>query len=556
MLVVEGYYKNTKGNVTKVIFFPSTDVIERDKRLSFTKLSERSKQDLEERGLDGADVLFYRELPKKMEDIITIIPFDKSEPVLERQRAYGHELFTPIDVLMRIDSSILNSILLITTGWIKNPNRGNNAEKIEDLNIDIGELIDLGDRDFANNPYTADLNALIAARQVFVQHINIKAFLGGLDGTELKGAGGRGAQLANLRLVRDGRIHKHSVEDVSEGLTEFHTKTFRSILELIDESEDDVLIDKRFFSKLLNQEKYPKELFEYEDSDVIPDTKLPYWMRLIAVRNGGSHFGPAEVVLYEQIRNTFGDALSQQELQALTRMGIKSLLGQEDAIDILGDPQDNLVTSIDQTWLSTLETASILGSVDQGALDFVSVPVRPDKDDHVMHLKNAHIPKAQEIIQKLEQGDVDPQALQDLTEEELDTRTNLILKLAALANHMQLHQEQLGRFGQNRDDINELREEVNAILQSAEALLNNLIDNIKAIQSKRAEKEALLRQQSPEQIEERGKIEVELAKIASQEKIAERKLQVALKIEDSRKEHNRNQQLSKARDRAQERKRK
>lgn len=558
MTVIEAYYRNLEGKINKVIFYPSLDAVGLDKKLKnsgFNKINRSninevlSESALEELGLKGAGVLFHRkDVAECMSDVLTIIPFDRSEPSLERQRAYGHELFTPIEVLMRIDSAMLFIILLMSTIYKRDEAQADSAEKVQDLVLKLGDIVDMGQRKWVENPFAADLNAIIAARQILIQHINAKAYIGGLDGAEKQGKD-REFELSGLRLIKDGRVIKHNIEDVSEGLTEFYSKVLSSILKNDETTKKDLLVKKLFFDKLLKVLKHPEGFFELKEDDILPDTGLPYWMRVSAVRNGGTQFGPAEMIQYRNLQAVFGDVLSQKEKTAMARKGIKSMLGNQDAMDILGDPFENVIDNIDQLYWANLETTSILGSVDRTSINFIDIPVLPTKHDHLVHLTQSHNPKAQEIIQRLQEGDVDPQSVQDLTEDELDTRTNLILKLAAIANHIQPHMQELERFGNKRDDVNQLKEDTNSILQSAESLLNNLQITMRAAQEKRAEKEMKLRGEAPGSEEERAKIELELKKIQEETVRHEKDIQLALRLEQSRKAIEDNKQVSKYRDR-------
>lgn len=554
MFVVECYYVNKKGKVDKVIFFPSNDFygVSSDLRQQIESFVGGGVPDSDEefKRFEGADVLFHREnVFKTMKEAISIIPFDRGEPSLERQRAYGHELFAPIEMIMRLDTSILNFAILMGVPFYKNRAQGTDAQDLQDLELEVnGEMVDLGDRDFVTLPFQADLQGMIAVRQMLLQHAAQKAFLGGLDGAELTSSG-RGANLAELRLVRDGRVIKHDVEALAKGLHGPLTKILRRILDLRDRDLTDPLIQKRFFDVLTKVHGIDEEIFDFDEKDVIEDTDLPYWMALEIIRNGGSHFGPAELVLYSQIKQLFGDGLTQQQGAALNRMAIKSLLGSQDAIDILGDPKDTLVFEQDQVYQATLESASITGSVDDGALNFKVVPVRIDKDDHVLHLTQVHNPDATQIIQTLQEGNVTPDQLADLSEDQLDTRTDLILKLAAHAAHISQHQNALELFGRKRDDINQLREETNVILQSAEALLNNLQLNIRAAQQKRQERELRLQNLSPENEAEKAKAESEMMELQAKRQGEQEKLALANKIADDNQRRHIDKQVSKARDR-------
>ena len=295
-------------------------------------------------------------------------------------------------------------------------------------------------------------------------------------------------------------VYKHRVEEFSRGLKDVLTRIFRRILDLKKKNRlaDQVLLQRRFFDTLSEIHGHDESIFDFKDKDIVPDTGLPYWLTLEIVRNGGSHFGAAEMILYSEIRNMFGDGLTQQATQKLTRMGIKSLLGSEDAIDILGDPKDEIVTEQDQIYRAAMENAALLGAIDQGTVNFEPIPVLPDKDDHVAHLTQVHNPKATELIKMLQEGDVTPDMIQELTEDQLNTRTNLILKLGSLSNHISMHADMLERFGASRQDINQLKEETNAILQSAEGLLYSLQINMRALQQKRQEREMRLMNISPE----------------------------------------------------------
>ena len=554
-LTVEAYYKNTKGKVNKVIFFPSTnfdvkeDVKENRKKMSL--------EDLKKEGLDKADVIFKREVPIKcLSKKITVIPFDRSELTLERQRSFGHELFNPCEVVARIESAMLNTLGHMSTLYTRQRNQSgeSDASNPEDLNINVnGETQDLSDYDIVGDtPFGADLNGMGGIRSIFLQHCFQKAFLGGLDGTETSG-NGRGASLANLRLVRDGRVHKHNVEYFSMGLTEFYSKIYFAVLNLgqISLAIKGITILKRlFFDWLYEVKGHLKFLYEFDDDDIMEETGLPWWHTLQAVRNGASHFGAAEIVLYSEIKNLYGDSLDQQATQNLSRMGMRSLLGSQDAIDILGDPRDNLITQNDQIYQAMMENATIMGSVSTSLVNYVRIPVRDDKDDHVSHLRDSHNPKMKEMIDILNQGEVSPQELQDQTEEQLDTRINLILKVAGIADHSALHLQNLARFGDKRQDINQLREETNALMQSSEGLLNSLQINLRAQKAKQQESALKLQNLSPENQAEQQKNQIEFLKIQTKTKEIDGKLAIANALRSQADKQHVDKQLTSARDRA------
>lgn len=556
MFVVETYMYNAKGKVDKIIFYPSSLFAGTSKEIKAARESYDSKN--KDHKLDevqnalGADVLFYRpDVFDTMSEAISVIPADRAEPTLERQRFLGHHLFSPIECIMRTDSSILNLTMLMGAPFVKNTVQGTDAQDLEDLEIAVnGDVQDLGDRTFVESPIAMDLNGLLAVRSALLQHVTSLCFLGGLDGQEMN-ANGRGAQLANLRLVRDSRVHKHHVEDFANGLQGFLTTVFKRVLDLSSKFEltTDLLLKTKFYSQLVEVEGVDKSLLEYSDKDVLEDTNLPYWLDLSVIRNGSSHFGAAEVFLLSEIKAIYGDGLTQQQLQKLNRTAIRSMLGPEDSLDILGDPREENVVAQEQVYRARMENGSILGSVDQSALNYEPIMVLPDKDDHVAHLREAHLPKIQEILQLLQEGEVTPDMLQELSEDQLDTRTTLILKLAALANHARMHTDMLDRFGSSREDVLKLKEEANFVLQAAEGLLNSLQINLRALNQKRVEKEMRLQNISPENQVEKEKIELERLDIQRQMAADRDKLALANKIADQKQMQHLDKQVSKARDR-------
>lgn len=548
LLVVEGFYKNTNGNIQKVIFFPSADFYQ-------APPEKRTPEALKELGLDGANVLFSRELKgkKSIWDVLTVIPYNRSEPTLERQRGPGHELFNSVESLMRVDTSIFNIVGLMGVLFTKNRAEGSSAQTVQDLNIKMtGEVQDIGEREFIDQPFTHDLNAMLAVRSMIVQHTMAKAFLSGLDNAESMGEG-RGGDLAKYRLVRDGRIHKHDIEDFGKGQEELYSKVLRSVLDEMNEVESvqDKYVKTLFYYPLIKEYGYDPELFSFDKKEVLEDNALPYWMSVTALRNGASHMGAAEMVLYAEIKQVFGDGLAKPQLDALNRMGIKSVLGPQDAIDILGDPRDQIYTDQDQVYQATMENAAILGSISAGTLSFEPVQIRETKDDPVAHLSQVHNPKATEIIQMLDDAQVAPSEVDGLTEEQLDTRVNLILRLAALTSHMSLHLQQLEFYGDKRDDVNQLKEETNAIIQSSEGMLNNLQINLRALQSKRADTMLRLQNLAPENVAAQEQAKVEMMKVQAEQARDQGKLELANKIAQSNMQMHRDKQLTAARDRAQ-----
>lgn len=548
LYVIEGYYVNKKGKVDKVIFFPSRlcQNVPKENRYKLPKDQEEHLKD--------ADVLFYRgSVFDSMDEAITVFPADRGDPSLERQRFYGHELSPVLQILNRVDSSIINLAIFLGLPLTKNRLQGTGPQQLEDLEIDLAAAtVDLGDRDLVETHFRADLNAMIGVRQMLLTHAASKVFLGGLDGNELKGEG-RGAQLANMRLVRDGRVHKHFVSDFCVALREMCVKIFRRMLDLKDKDILDNLAHYKFFELLLNVYEYPETLFEFDKDDLLEDTHLPYWMSLDVIHTGASYFGAAEIVVLSELKNIFGDGLNQRQLQNLNTHGIKSLLGQEEAMDILGDPKNETVTERDQIYQASLENASIMGSVDLGAMFFQPIDIREDKDDHVAHLtsESGHLPIMQNIIEKLQSAEITPATLPDLPEDTLHTRATLILRLSALANHASRHAEMLERFGARRDDINKIKEETNIVLQTSEGLLNQFQYHLRALETKRREKEQRLANISPENEAEKAKAEVEMMKIQAERERDQNQLMLANKIADQKQSQHVNKQVSKQRDRQQ-----
>lgn len=550
LLVVRAFYVTAEGKVQETIFFPSSDFYNIPPERRKDKMSPEK---IRENGLEGSDLLFTRTTKfTSINQALTIIPSKRSELSLERQRYYGHEFFNIVEMLMRTDSAILNIISLMGVLFTRNRNEGLSPQNIQDLQVKMtGALQDIGDRDFVDTPLQHDLNAMLAVRAMLWQHAMSKAFLSGLDGAESTGQG-RGADFAKYRLVRDGRIHKHDIEDLGKGERELYSKVFRAVLEECKEPESvrDKMVSRLFYDQLIEVHGYSKDILEFDKKDILDDTHLPYWLNIHPLRNGASHMGAAEMVLYSELKQVFGDGLTSQQINNLNRMGFKSVLNASDANDILGDPRDQTVIEQDQVYQASLENAAILGSVDAGVLNFEPIGIKETKDDPIAHLTQVHMPKAQEIIQMLDEGTVTPQEIQEQTDEQLSTRINLILKLSALASHISQHQQQLEFYGSKRPDVNQLKEQVNSVLQSAEGFLNNLQLSLRAQQSKRDEMQLRLQNISPENEAEKMKIESEMQKLQVQREEAQGKLLLANKIADNTMVMHRDKQLTSARDRA------
>lgn len=552
LLIVEAYYMNQSGSVQKTIFFPSGDLYNVDHK---DQLTDFTTEEAKKRNLHNAGVLFDRKLSSKksIRDVVTIVPYDRAEPTLERQRGPMHELYNPIEMVMRTDTAILNVVSMMSVLYYRNRNEGASSQTLQDLEIKMtGEMQDIGDRDFVDQPLQHDLNAMITVRSMLLQHAMAKAFLSGLDNLESVGEG-RGADIAKYRLVRDGRVLKHDIDDFGVGQTEVYTKVLRNVLdEMLSSTETQDRAVKYLFTLFLTDEMgYKKELFEFKEKEILEDTLLPYWMNLVALRNGASHMGPAEMVLYSEIKQVYGDTLDITQLKKLAWMGIKSSLNSQDAMDILGNPREQVVTDSDQVHEAQVETAAILGSVSSSALNFSPIGIKESKDDPITHLREVHNPKCMEIIETLQSAEVTPSELEGQTEEQLDTRVNLILRLAAITNHTSLHLQQLEFFGDARPDVNQLKEETNTIIQSSEGLLNNLQLSLRALQAKRQDKELRLQNISPENEAEKMKQEGERMKLQAEMQRDQGKLTLANKIADQGQKQHLDKQLSKARDRAQ-----
>lgn len=550
LLVVRAFYITAEGKVQETIFFPSSEFYNIHPKDRKDKLKP---ENLKASNLEGSDVLFTRETKfKSIKECLTIIPAKRSELTLERQRYYAHELFNVVEMLMRTDSAILNIISLMGVLFTKNRGEGSGPQNLQDLHIKMtGALQDLGDREFVDSPLTHDLNGMLAVRQMLWQHANAKSFLSGLDGAESQGEG-RGGDLARWRLVRDGRVNKHDIKDLAQGTTEWMSKVLRAVLNECKKPEAirDKMVSRLFYDQLMEVHGYSKELFKFDEDDILDETYLPYWLSVEPISNGASHMGPAEMVIYTELKQVTGDSLTKLQLDNLNRAIFKSVLNASDATDILGDPREQTIVDQDQLYAASLENAAILGSVDSSVLNFEAIGIKETKDDPITHLAQSHNPKAQEIIKMLDEGQVSPQELQEQTDQQLQTRINLILKLAALSNHISLHQQQLEFFGGARPDVNQLREETNSIIQSSEGLLNNLQVNLRAQQEKRDQMELRLRNLSPENEAEKMKQQNELMTLEAQKEYNRGRLMVANKIDETARQIHKDKQFTSARDRA------
>jgi hypothetical protein len=556
ILLVEGYYINKSGKINKVIFFPYDNIVESDNRKGIHLKSEKESRFLE---IDPKDVLYFKkDIANSIDEIISIVPIDRAEESLERQRGLGHESIGLLEILSQIDSNILFASTLLNTIITRSIDKNISDVKAidnQDLEFNPGSgIMDIGDRKIEQNPIQTDLNSLITLRKMYIEFLFQKAFIGGLDNMESKGEG-RGANLANLRLVRDGVIHKDNITMFANSLK---TPLSRLILKIIDSINDldknedlkvDTLVKYNVYHKLKTLYNHDMKLFNYSNEEIVPDTKLPYWIDLEVIRNAGSHFGTSEIVLFTELKNLVGDSLSQKEIQALNRKIMNSILSSQDTYDILGDPKTELVTDSDQVYQATMENATILGGVDNGLMNFETIPVRNSKDDHITHLTEAHIPKMEQLLKSLQDVTFSPEEVANSTDRDINTKTSSILKFSALAAHASGHLEALGLFGSKRKDVNQLKEKVNELMQQSEALLNNLQVNLRTLLARDQEKQAKLQNLSAENEAEKIKNQTELAKLT--EAAAKRRDDLALsyKILEKDNQKDLNEQISKYADR-------
>lgn len=563
MLVVEGYYTNDEGKVDKVIFFPSAELQGQSElqrtlisKIRSSKLQKGDKEYDEFPGAEdmkGANVLFFRSnVYDSISDALTVIPYDRSEPSLERQRPPSFELYPMLELASRLDCSIFNLALIMGIPMVNDLGEGTDSRSLEEISLDLdGQIVNIGNRAFVNAHFKSDLTSMIAVRNMILQHAASKAFLGGLDGGDTKGEG-RGFELASLRLSRDGRVYKHIVEDFSMGVRDALVKCFRSILDFSsDYTKAPVLVSKKFYSVIHKLNGHNLNIFSYDKKDILPDTNLPYWINLDTVRVGASHFGAAEQLIYSTIKNTWGDVLDQKSHQKLSRQAIQGMLGTESAIDILGDPRDNLTVDADQVYRARSENAAIMGSVDQGAMLYEEIPILQVKDDHLLHLTEVHNPLLKQMIDIINQGEADAgtQNIETLPEDVINTRVDIILKISAVANHVMQHQEALNAFGEGRRDVNQVKEETNQLLQAAEGLLHSLQVHLRALQQKRQEKEQKLAGMSPENEIEKEKIEIQRQELQYKAQVDGAKLDLANRLKEDRMKQHMDKQVSRARDR-------
>lgn len=555
--VVEGYYKNSKGKINKVIFFPSTtclNITEKQALVKKDKIDKKRETDKYKPGIDGEDVLFTAEnFAESMSDVISLVYMNREEEILERQRGYGHETLPLCEFIGRMDSAIAQTVDLMSNIYYNDESQGDDATNPEDEEVTSQSgMINLNGKVIApSTPFKSDLGAMSSARSTYLAELAAMVFLGGLDNLEANSEG-RGADLANLKLVRDGRIHKHDVRNFALGMDDTFSVSFRNVLDLINDGieKSDPAVLNLFYNVVVLVYSYSKEVLKFKKDDVLPDTKLPYWMQLRTINNGAGSFGPAEIVILNEALNMFGSTLTQPQVQKISRMGMESLFGSEQALDILGDPRLDKVTDSDQLHNAQLETGSILGSVSIDSLDYVSIPARQGKDDHFIHLSQSHNPKMKEFQDALSQVEFSPAYLDQASPDELQSKNIMILKFAALAAHASQHLEMLSIFGKERDDVNKLREETNNYLQASEAMMNALQLSMRALIAKRQDERARLENISPENEAEKQKIALQLKQLAVQQAKDQNQQAILNRIQDDKRAEHNDKQLTAARDRA------
>lgn len=557
LLVLEAYYINKDNKVDKKIFFPSNAVLDKLKALTRSQLSKLTKKELENHGLDKADCLYhYKNAYTSLDRAITLFPVDEQEAILERLRGPAHEIIPLTEAINRIECDILFASNMMANIFYKTSD-GQSSQKAEELVIHSdGVGVDLGGREIVPNPYPMDLNGLMAARSLFLSQLQSVTFIGGLDNLQ-ESSEGRGQGKLELQLMKDGKIHKYSVNPFADSLEDFYAKSLAGILEVVGKLKDkpDVLTNnkdlaaKNFARSLALVYGHDPKILLFEDSDVYEGKYLPYWMDLAVVRNGVSFFGPAEMLLYREINQLLGPTFDQDQQERFSRMVSRSMLGAEQALDILGDPRDKSASEQEHVYQATLENASIIGSVDMGAATYEQLPVVDGKQHAVPHI-TTHNEAIGRILQQLEAGDHATEAEQQAVDEHtLETKVMLILRAAALSTHNQAHLPALDRFGNSRDDINQLREETNYMLQQTEGLFNGLQDHMQALQTMRNERMAVLQGMAPENDVEREKIENEKQSIMSKERIALNQQQLLALIAQDKKAQTIGERVDKAKDR-------
>lgn len=560
LLVVEAYYINTDDKVDKKIFFPSNAILDKLKALTKSGIAKLTKEQLKEHGLEDADCLyFYKNAYQSLDRAITLFPVDEQEAILERLRGPAHEIIPLTEAINRIECNILFASDMMANIFYKT-NDGQSSQKAEELLVHSdGVGVDMGGREIVPNPYPMDLNALISARSLFLSQLQSITFIGGLDNLA-ENSEGRGQGKLELQLMKDGKIHKYSVEPFADSLETFYSKLLAGVLEVVGKlvNKPDVittvtnnkdLAAKNFARSLALVYGHDPKILLFEDSDVYEGKYLPYWMDLAVVRNGVSFFGPAEMLLYREINQLLGPTFDQDQQERFSRMVSRSMLGAEQALDILGDPRDKSASEQEHIYQAMLENNSIIGSVDMGAATYGQLPVVDGKQHAVPHI-TTHNEAIGKIMQQLEAGDHATEAEQQAVDEHtLETKVMLILRASALSTHTQAHLPALDRFGNSRDDINQLREETNYLLQQTEGLFNGLQDHMQALQTMRNERMAVLQGMAPENDAEREKIETEKQSIMSKERIAVGQQQLLAKIADDKKVQHIGDRVDKAKDR-------
>lgn len=469
----------------------------------------------------STDNLLYRK--KKIADYFSesfsCFPADETESEIRMVKGWGHKIHNLCHAYDRAFCKFLDHVDYSATLFLNIDPNDLHKKILHFGSINIGKYDDV-----ANFPNA--LQPLIAALAFIDGRIDQATFSRGLNKSELMGEG-RGAELAEIILTVEGRIHKHLMSRFADRYTTHDKYVLKKLIKISNTPTDLKRfpeVEAKFLDYLLDRQ-VPKDLLKLDDTSYM-NCGLPSSWEVQARKPDGTALTSSLPHTVQLLAPYFSSLPESGFKYLLTRL-ISDAFGDEDMVEKL-IPGTDLIKQSTEADLQLAEMQSSILTSHRSEFDY-DIDLSPDIDPRMSDVymfetfpsskENDHFIFAQVLLAKVDD------AVERMNKREIG-KTTLHIWLYNLVSTTQDHVDAL-RADQIRGD----RPEAGQIYQRFGVAFNMLRRVEAEANAERAKKIDALEQKYAEEAQENPK---RIEAIAKLETARAKQSEVALKFSSNR----------------------
>jgi hypothetical protein len=341
-----------------------------------------------DRFFDNGEFLFFVDRQyETLEEALVIFTASPGEFYIHSNRGVGHKIFAGSQAVMQIDCSIVDMTKFASTPFLKTMNTG--GKEFDSIKVTPGVPTLIGQSEFVETNFGANIKELIGASQYMVQKMNYNAANSGDDPA---------APDSDIGSLSDAQSRMKSIREF--GIPKNIIQHFYSSF--------DVVIRNTFIKVLHSKKGYPnwKEAKEFKDRciargvpEVIFETKgttdaeLPPQFNAKATRVAGDGSTLATLVGLETIAPIVPN-LTPRGVKNYTKMFVRAGMGPE-CVKALIDDEPAVGSEIS------------LVAVENGIMRFQESPIVSPANDHQTHIAG-HFGLINDTINQIKQQQMTP----------------------------------------------------------------------------------------------------------------------------------------------------